>query len=487
MFTSKIRLTRSIILMLVIAAISAGSALAAQVSGPSSSQSPYLLPAMPNVSFASILTVGDSVNNKPDGSPYRMVGIPDGLGAFDNGDGTFTLLMNHELGATNGITRAHGAAGAFVSKWIIDKNTLQVMHGQDLIQNIGVWTANGWEYRNNVAISRLCSADLPLISAFYNAETGKGFDGRLFMNGEESGAEGLAYAHALDGMSWQLPWLGRFSWENSLAHPQAGDKTVVVGTDDSGSGQIYVYVGEKQADGNPVEKAGLTNGVLFGIKVDGFAFEDPASGIPSGATFSAYDFGNVAYTTGADLQTMSRNMGVTEFQRPEDGAWDPNNLNDFYFVTTASFTGNSRLWRLRFADPTNPTMGGTIDMLIDGSERIGGKIWPRMMDNLTINHNGEILIQEDPGGQDHVAMIWIYNIAKDQIGPLAMHDRNRFAPGASNFLTRDEESSGIIDVSDILGEGWYLLDVQAHYNLEDPELVQGGQLLAMFIMPKNPR
>ena len=39
----------------------------------------------------SILTAGDSVNG------YRMAGWPDGLGAYDNGDGTFTLLMNHEL------------------------------------------------------------------------------------------------------------------------------------------------------------------------------------------------------------------------------------------------------------------------------------------------------------------------------------------------------------------------------------------------------
>ncbi len=49
---------------------------------------------------ASLLTVGDSIGG------YRMVGIPDGLGAFDNGDGTFTLLMNHELGNTLGAIRA---------------------------------------------------------------------------------------------------------------------------------------------------------------------------------------------------------------------------------------------------------------------------------------------------------------------------------------------------------------------------------------------
>src|SRR5262249_14485442 len=81
--------------------------------------SPYLVPANPAVTFQSILTVGDTVNG------YRMVGIPDGLGAFDNGNGTFTVLMNHELTNADGITRAHGGKGAFVSEWIIDKNTLQ--------------------------------------------------------------------------------------------------------------------------------------------------------------------------------------------------------------------------------------------------------------------------------------------------------------------------------------------------------------------------
>ena len=80
-----------------------------------SSQSAYVLPTLPVVKTASLLTVGDSIDG------YRMVGIPDGLGAFDNGDGTFTLLMNHELGNTLGAIRAHGSKGAFVSKWIIDK------------------------------------------------------------------------------------------------------------------------------------------------------------------------------------------------------------------------------------------------------------------------------------------------------------------------------------------------------------------------------
>ena len=50
--------------------------------GPSSSQSPYLVRTVPGVVTKSILTTGDSVGG------YRMAGIPDGLGAFDNGNGT---------------------------------------------------------------------------------------------------------------------------------------------------------------------------------------------------------------------------------------------------------------------------------------------------------------------------------------------------------------------------------------------------------------
>ena len=91
------------------------------------------------VSTRSILTVGDA----PSGSSYQMVGIPDGLGAYDNGDGTFTLLMNHELGGAVGGTRAHGATGAFVSKWTIAKDTLRVLHGEDLIQDVSPRRATG--------------------------------------------------------------------------------------------------------------------------------------------------------------------------------------------------------------------------------------------------------------------------------------------------------------------------------------------------------
>ncbi len=470
----------SILLVAVLTLTTIGTVLANSITGPNSSQSPYVLRSQPGVVTKAILTVGDSVNLKPDGvMPYRMVGIPDGLGAFDNGDGTFTLLMNHELGGTSGVIRGHGAQGAFVSKWIIRTEDLTVLSGEDLIRNVQVWTPSGYEPAT-VTFSRFCSADLPELSAFYDSASGLGYNGRIYMNGEESGAEGRAFAHLMDGASYELPWLGKFSWENSVANPATGISTVVAGLDDSAGGQVYFYVGTKTSSSIPVEAAGLTYGNLFGIKVEGLDVETNSTVLSGPVAFTAYNFGDVSSMTGAQLEAASKDLSgafrVTSFQRPEDGAWDPNNPNDFYFVTTASFTGNSRLWRVRFSDPANPAAGGTIEMLLNGTEG------QKMMDNLTINQRGQIIIQEDPGNQSYNARIWLYEIATGQLVEIAKHDPERFIPGAAGFLTQDEESSGIIDASAILGEGWYLLDVQAHYST-DTELVQGGQLLALHIPP----
>jgi hypothetical protein len=479
MHTTRMRLGRATAAAAAVAAVIAVPAFANATSGPSSSESPYVVRSESGVVTKSILTVGDSVNLKPDGTPYRFVGIPDGIGTFDNGDGTFTVLVNHELGATAGVTRAHGARGAFVSKWTIDRDTLAVQHGEDLIQQVALWDRGLGAYAapfTGVALARLCSADLPPVSAFFDATSGKGYDGRLFTNGEEAGTEGRAFAHALDGTSYELPAVGKMSFENLVAHPATGERTVAVSLDDTAGGQVYVYAGDKQAAGNPVERAGLSGGRLFGIRVDGFASEDPASGIPSGTRFSGFDLGDVRNTSGAALEASSAANGVTAFQRPEDGAWDPTNPRVFYFVTTASFDGKSRLWRLTFDDPANPAAGGTIDQVLDGTEG------QRMFDNLTVNGRGQVILQEDPGNQPHLARIWRYTPSLDTLTDVAHHDPARFTAGLPGFVTQDEESSGIVDASAVLGRGWYLADVQAHGGIGG-ELVERGQLFALHIPP----
>lgn len=475
------------------------AAIAATDKSASSTEYPYLLPASPDIYIKSLITEGDAVNYKPHTAiPYRMVGIPDGLGAFNNednqgrddergranayGNATFTLLMNHELQASLGVSRDHGFTGAFISKWVIDKKTLTVLSGEDLIKTARRWDATTQSYQPLTSgFTRFCSGDLAAKSAFYNKASGLGYDGRIYLNGEESGIEGRAFAHFMDGNSFELPALGKLSFENCVANPATGDKTIVCGTDDGTGGQVYIYSGDKSLSPDSLEAAGLKNGILGAIKVSGLSVENDATVFSSGS-FSVVNLGNVTSMTGAQLEAATQAAGGTSFNRPEDSCWDPKNPNDLYFVTTASFTGKSRLWKMSFVNAAQPSLGGTATVLLDGTTG------PKMMDNLTISKNGSILIQEDVGNQNHLGKVWKYDIASGSLEIVAQHDPALFDPAINSpdFLTRDEESSGIIPMDDILGEGWFMLDVQAHYNAGDIELVEGGQLIAMKL-PKQPR
>ncbi|MDX2118500.1 MAG: DUF839 domain-containing protein [Planctomycetota bacterium] len=464
--------------------LAAGSA-SAQIQGPSSSATPYVIPVASGVVTKSILSVGDTIGG------YKMVGIPDGMGGYSNGDGTFTLLVNHELGSTVGAVRAHGSKGAFVSKWIIDANTLSVSAGEDLIKKTFLGGLPTYT-EQTTAIARLCSADLPPVSAFYNSVSGKGTSERIFMNGEETGAEGRAFASIVTGPdagnAYVLPYLGKFSWENSLASIVEQDTTLVIGTDDSTPGQVYAYVGTKTNSGLDIDKAGLTNGKLYGIAVAGAPVEDRVNGVGGTKRFSLVEIVNAKSITGAALDTASIAAGVTNFLRPEDGAWDPMRPADFYFVTTdridqtvlgqGSNIARSRLWRLRFDDISNPLAGGEIRAILNGTEG------QQMFDNMCIDTRGFALIQEDPGNNAYGAKIWQVDLITGQSKIIAKHDTARFGDigvTATAPYTQDEESSGIFDAKDILGDGWFLLCDQAHYSSGIPaDLVEGGQLLALY-------
>jgi hypothetical protein len=487
----------------------------AQSTGPSSSQSAYVLPAGPHAattSTMSLLTVGDLVGG------YKMVGIPDGLGAFDNGDGTFTLLMNQELTNSAGVVRAHGSKGAFVSKWVINKNTLAMVSGADLIQSVYPWdfgTNASSASPSTTAFSRFCSADLPAATAFYNASTGLGTQARIFMNGEEDSAagHGRCYAHVVTGTDAGKSYeLGRFvlsnaaadenASENCLANPFAQDKTLVMIDNDGGgsnvNNKVALYVGTKTNTGTEVDKAGLTNGTVKFIAVAGSSAEivnttTRATNIVSGTAFTLS-------STGA---------GGTTFSRPEDGAWNPLNPKQYYFVTTdridqvtdgvGSQIGRSRLWRLTFADLSNPDAGGVIDLLLDGTE---GQV---MFDNLTVAADGHVILQEDVGGAAHNGKMWDYDPTADTLTLIAKHDPARFGDitaggtiiAATAPFNNDEESSGVIDITALMAgsplstgrpqERWFLSSDQAHYTSGpgvDSETVEGGQLFALHFAGK---
>ena len=558
----------------------------------------YLTAAHQDILIKPILTVPDA----PDGE-YQFAGVPDGLGAFvlPGTEGTFELVVTHELRYNAGKRRAHACSGAFVSRWTIDtthwnrkkgKGRIGVVKGRDQIRCVHHWVHPSEQYRTSksVPIERLCSADLPVPDAllFVDEKGNKfGTHERIFLGAEETHTKykyehGRAFAHVLtgprDGHTYELPHLGRGSFENALACPFPQKKTIVVLPDDAEShrvfgepkdeevrtepdpcavnydhynptSEMYVYVGEKQnsADAEkskyPLElaAAGLVGGTLYGVQVmlDGKPIKwehreygfgtkkyvgkaqfrlvnlgDRSKSIPVPGDKDADGCSQVAQDNpGIALQRDSITYGVTQFLRPEDGAWDPRegHQNKFYFGTTDSFDGNSRLFRLVFddlaavGDDDEPC--GTIEILLNAREQPTDRSADRKylfhsLDSITVNPLGQVLVQEDPGSESYLTRTLLYLPDDGSLYSTAEGNKEVFGRFGSHFLTVNEEAAGIIPVFDLLGEGWYLTAVQANVEEDwankvlpgqlsyqeqlqlETDLVTPGQLCAVFI-PKD--
>jgi hypothetical protein len=365
--------------------------------------------------------------------------------------------MNHEIPNDKGTVRKHGYKGAFVSKWIIDIETLKVKSGVDLIQST---------IPTGLSFNRFCSADLAATSAFYNAKTGKGFNGHLFLNGEEDKAGGRAFAHGLNGTSYLLPDFGHIAWENLLANSASQDRTLVMGLDDIQDGLLLVYLGNKTITGNPAEKAGLIGGQLYAIKV-------------TGERFNLVPLHNMAGLDGKTLRVEAKKLGATGFARPEDGAWDTLDARQFWFATTDKIGGDSRLNQLIFDDISNPSHGGRI-----GTALSARSIGAEMFDNVAVDGDGRVLVEEDPGENERLAAIWLYEPSLSKATKLFESNADLFKTGAAGFMTIDEEHSGIIEVTSFLSKAswfddtrrYYLGTTQAHLENADAKLVEYGQL-----------
>jgi Ca2+-binding RTX toxin-like protein len=133
-----------------------------------------------------------------------------------------------------------------------------------------------------------------------------------------------------------------------------------------------------------------------------------------------------------------------------------------------------------------------------------------MLDNMTVTESGLVIMQEDPGNNTRLAKVWMYDPKADNgvdpisgLTEIAQHDADRFTAGLNTSapggtFNQDEESSGVVDVTSLLGNDEklaFLLDTQAHYMFDaDPatpgiqqgELVEGGQLMAMYVDLPNP-
>jgi hypothetical protein len=198
----------------------------------------------------------------------------------------------------------------------------------------------------------------------------------LWFANEEAGDEGRALAVDKDGVAWQLPRLGLFSYENAIPASNTSDSTVVIGSEDGAATDAAFRAAYGKGNPQPFSLAGI-------------------------------DWTN----NGAAQNVEAAAKGVS-LNRIEDGAFDPANPNDLYFVTTEGGDKSANpdepttprdgggLWRLRFTDIERPELGGTLELLLDGSEAP----YLSKPDNLTVDA-GIVLIQEDPGNNAHIAAV----------------------------------------------------------------------------------
>ena len=439
----------------------------------------YVLSTNNAVELTPLATTGDKFGG------FTVRGIPDGMGAYKNSLGQVMLLSNHEVATNDKIAQKSASSssqwGVSITKFKYSPNGGNITGASNFITGIKYWNYKTGQYQDTPiggeptdaakdtfgwGISRFCSATFSPAGTFSykNGSETIGYPGALFTTGEEIGDNSRGFAFDMDGQGYQLPRMGMLSFETIAPTRKQGPNTVAIADEDGSAtdSQLHVYIGKKTNTGSPVDKAGLTNGDLYvlnagNIPTDNIFRTTIAKSTPVDVNFKKIDWN----TSVPSFAKGAREAGMT-FARIEDGEWDPNNPDVYYFITTESNKdagatkenpaepGVSRdgggLWRLTFKDAQNPLLGAKLEMLLNGTEAP----YLSKPDNLAVTKSGVITIQEDPGNNAHVSRIVAYQIATGKLATIAEFDKQYFTPTGANFMTVDEETSGIWDATSLL-------------------------------------
>ncbi len=423
---------------------------------------PFITLSVPG-KVKAIISSGDEVGS------FLFEGIPDGIGIRPGvAKHTIDVYVNHE-NTTIPFFGSRDFEDASVSRLTLSTkagpNQGAVIHAE-----VAIDSSEGF--------LRFCSASM--------AGPDDGLTDYVFFTGEEANdtvdgvQRGFAVVHNTStGETTAVPGLGRLNHENTVVGPGGwADGLVVLTTDDTFTGpsaQLYMYIAEDQ------DAIFDDEGSLFALRVtgvDGVPLADPTDDFNGANDYLDLDVGEefqgefiavpdaVADDDQTALEDWSNDNNVFQAIRLEDLATDKNDPRVVYIADT----GRTRV----VPDPATGRMmrgpGGTV------GEADNGRIFkmvmnvddPTIVDSLTILADGDL-----DGTEVFVPMINPDNIDTSKKSLMVQEDRDgaviwqyRMNQGSWRVVATvndgDGESSGIVDASDWLGGGRWLLDVQGH-------------------------
>ncbi len=426
----------------------------------------YLVPwtAGNGVIVDPILSTGDVVGG------YQMSGIPDGLGAYKTGAATAQVFMNHELEpsvAPNSYSR--------ISHLTLDRKTRSVLDAS-------------YAFTGAEGFSRFCSATLEVLQGT-----------PWFFTGEEDlptlGHDGSSIAmNAATGDWTETKHFGHVLHENVVPMERLSEAFFLTTDDDfrdppAFNAYLYAYIA-KTWDG----AISGTEGSLYVWKANGAA--DSSNDIAKGQTLQGHfvPITQAENANGGALEAASLAKGGFKFSRLEDAAAAQQHPGRAYFADTGklgSETIKGRIYRIDI-DPSDPTKA-SVTLLLDG-DGSDDLINPDNLDTST----EAVVIQEDRNSEHRGPLgtvlgrpndpgygrVLVYDIKSGSLTTVAR-------PNTTPALRPGEwESSGVINAQTFLGQGWWLMDIQAHRQTAPqpgPSLVpdsstgEDGQLLAVYI------
>ena len=402
-----------------------------------------------NSTLKSLITFNDVLSNG-----YVFPRLPDGLASIPNRDGLVDIFVNHELS----LDKVNEYAK--ISKLTVDKNG-GIISGELIEDGSGKY-------------ERFCSATIFKDNGFKNP---------VFVTNEEI-EEGIVVAYDIVTKNkTEMPWLGKFSHENTILVPNKNNKTIVLTTEDNESmhSQLYMFISNNPTD--------FLNGIgqLYVLVGENniTSFQDLHKGITYNGYFQPVTW-NWMTQNSTDLENEVQKLNALDFMRLEDTDYNKVDNSIIYITDTGSDEfgeryEDGRLYQFEIMEPSfnhsnnaNVTNNNyykvKISILLDGDA--GDDL--RNPDNIATSKKS-IMIQEDLNDYNIIdggvnARVLKYDLTSHNLNPVAIVDQSQ---DVSHTRAGEWESSGIIEVFDIFGKGYWLLDIQAH------TLGEGGQLLLM--------